>query len=90
MKKLLLAASAATCISSAASATVMTNFTATPNSISVGDQSVLDLQLSITSDPGYFGAYFTGGDVQINPVNGQGAIDFTVLNGNSFQPVSPG
>lgn len=69
-------------------ANVVESFTATPNAITAGGQSTLDLQLTVSADPscGLFGCsnpQFTNGTVQIDPGNGDPISTFSVPAGGT-------
>jgi hypothetical protein len=74
-------------MTSPSQASVVDTFTVSPNPINAGASSLLDLNLSITADPGYFNAQFTGGTVTL--YSGVGPQDsFTItpgINPQDFQ-----
>jgi len=65
-----------------ADASVVSTFTVTPGAISAGGSSALDLLLTLSADPGYFNAQFTGGSVTLNSGIGPSQV-FTVPSGVS-------
>jgi hypothetical protein len=95
MKPQMKAAIAATALSlgsiSMSHADVISSFQATPNPITVGGPSTLDLQLSLSPDPGCglsapcFNVQFTGGTVTIDPGDGNPAQTFSVGAGGTFR-----
>jgi len=52
-------------LASPSQASVVSVFDVSPNPINAGGSSLLDLSLSLTADPGYFNAQFTGGTVTL-------------------------
>src|SRR5215831_8229296 len=70
-----------------ASADVITVFTATPDIISPGDQSLIDLQLTLTPDGANFGPAFVGGTAVL--YSGTGAlVSFDIGTGGTFRDFS--
>jgi hypothetical protein len=70
-----------------APAGVVPIFSVTPGSISAGDQSLLDVQLSLSPDSGYFNAGFTGGTVSFFSGDG-GSTSFDIGSGGTTRDFS--
>jgi prepilin-type processing-associated H-X9-DG protein len=77
-----------------ANASVISTFSVIPNTITAGQQSILDLSLTVTPDVGYSSAQFTGGSVTlysgrlINVVFGDGSVH-TIPESQGFS-ITPG
>jgi hypothetical protein len=79
---------AALAFPSVAGASVISLFTVSPDPITAGGSTTLDLQLTLFADSGYYGAQFTGGSVTINPGDGGPTSTFSVGAGGTFRDFS--
>jgi hypothetical protein len=72
---------------SQASAAVVTVFGVSSNLILAGEQSIVDVQLGLSFDAGFFFAAFTGGNVTLFSGDGQSQL-FDIGSGGTFRDFS--
>jgi hypothetical protein len=75
------------CLATQSLAAVLPIFTTTPDNITAGTQSVLDLQLNLSADPNFFNAQFTGGTVTLFSGDG-GSTSFGIGSGGTSRHFS--